>query len=61
MKKLLLLSALFISFLTFAQVPQGISNQAIALNSSGTPIVSSNVRVKLSILDGFSIRNCFIF
>lgn len=52
MKKLLLLSALFISFLTFAQVPQGISYQAIALNGSGTPVVSSNVGVKLSILDG---------
>ena len=51
MKKLLLLSALFISFLTFAQVPQGISYQAIALNGSGTPVVSSSVRVKLSILD----------
>jgi hypothetical protein len=51
MKKLLLLSALFISFLTFAQVPQGISYQAIALNASGTPVVSSNVRVKLSVLD----------
>lgn len=51
MKKILLLSALFISFLTFAQVPQGISYQAIALNGSGTPVVSSNVRLKLSILD----------
>lgn len=51
MKKLLLVSALFISFLTFAQVPQGISYQAIALNGSGSPVVSSNVRVKLSILD----------
>jgi len=51
MKKLILLSALFISLLTFAQVPQGISYQAIALNGSGAPVVSSNVRVKLSILD----------
>ena len=51
MKKLLLLSALFISFLTFAQVPQGISYQAIALNGLGTPVVSSNVKLKLSILD----------
>jgi hypothetical protein len=51
MKKLLLFSALFITFLTFAQVPQGISYQAIALNGSGAPVVSSNVRVKLSILD----------
>ena len=51
MKKLLLLSALFISLLTFAQVPQGISYQAIALNTSGNPVVSSNVRLKLSVLD----------
>jgi len=51
MKKLLLVSAFFISLLTFAQVPQGISYQAIALNGSGTPVVSSNVRLKLSILD----------
>jgi hypothetical protein len=51
MKKLLLLSALFISMMAVAQVPQGISYQAIALNGSGTPVVSSNVRVKLSILD----------
>ncbi|WP_284653648.1 hypothetical protein [Flavobacterium terrisoli] len=51
MKKLILLSALFISFLTFAQVPQGISYQAIALNGSGAPVVSSNVRVRLSVLD----------
>ncbi len=51
MKKLLLLSAFFISFLTVAQIPQGISYQAIALNGAGTPVVSSNVRVKLSILD----------
>jgi len=51
MKKLFLISALFISLVTFAQVPQGISYQAIALNGSGTPVVSSNVRVRLSILD----------
>lgn len=51
MKKLILFSIFFISFLTFAQVPQGISYQAIALNGSGTPVVSSNVRLKLSILD----------
>ncbi|WP_445454142.1 hypothetical protein [Flavobacterium sp. 25HG05S-40] len=50
-KKLLLVAALFISFLTFAQVPQGISYQAIALNGSGAPVVSSNVGLKLSILD----------
>ena len=51
MKKIVLLSALFISFLTFAQVPQGISYQAIALNSSGTPVVSSTVGIQLSVLD----------
>lgn len=51
MKKLLLLSVLFVSFLTVAQVPQGISYQAIALNGSGAPVASSNVRVKLSILN----------
>lgn len=51
MKKLVLLSTLFISLLTFAQVPQGISYQAIALNGSGNPVVSSNVGIRLSILD----------
>lgn len=51
MKKLLLSLAFIASFLTFAQVPQGISYQAIALNGSGNPVASSNVRVKLSILD----------
>ena len=51
MKKIILLTILLSSFLTFAQVPQGISYQAIALNSSGNPVVSSNVRVRLSVLD----------
>ena len=52
MKKLFLLSALFISFLTFAQVPpQGMSYQAIALNGSGTAVVSSPIGLRLSILD----------
>lgn len=52
MKKLLLLSAHFISFLAFAQVPpQGVSYQAIALNGSGNPVVSSPVGLRLSILD----------
>ncbi len=46
-------STLFILFSTFifAQVPQGISYQAIALNGSGNPVVSSNVGVRLSVLD----------
>jgi hypothetical protein len=51
MKRILHLSALFITFLSFAQVPQGISYQAIALNGSGNPVVSSNVGVRLSVLN----------
>jgi len=51
MKKFLLLSALFVSSLIFAQVPQGVSYQAIALNGSGNPVVSSNVGLKLSVLN----------
>src|SRR6476620_7469088 len=51
MKKIILLSALFFTFLLSAQVPQGISYQAIALNGSGTPVVSSNVGIRLSILN----------
>jgi hypothetical protein len=51
MKRLLLLSALLISSIIFAQVPQGISYQAIALNGSGNPVVSSNVGIRLSIIN----------
>lgn len=51
MKKLVLLFVLSVSTFAFSQVPQGISYQAIALNGSGSPVVSSSVRVKLSILD----------
>ena len=51
MKKTIILTLLLVSILTFAQVPQGISYQAIALNSSGNPVVSSNVGIRLSILD----------
>ena len=51
MKKIIFLITLLATFITNAQVPQGISYQAIALNSSGNPVISSNVGVKLSILD----------
>jgi hypothetical protein len=51
MKKLLLISTFLISFVTFAQVPQGISYQAIALNATGSPVVSASVGVRLSVLD----------
>ncbi|WP_296150310.1 hypothetical protein [uncultured Flavobacterium sp.] len=51
MKKLLLLTAFFITTLLAAQVPQGISYQAIALNTSGGPVVSSPVGIRLTILE----------
>lgn len=51
MKKIYFLVTILISIVTFAQVPQGISYQAIALNSSGNPVVSSNVGIRLSVLD----------
>lgn len=51
MKKIISILTLFFTLLTFAQVPQGISYQAIALNGSGNPVASSNVGVRLSVLD----------
>jgi hypothetical protein len=51
MKKLYTLTEILITFFTFAQVPQGISYQAIALDASGNPVVSANVGIRLSILD----------
>ncbi len=51
MKRILLLSALFITILVSAQVPQGVSYQAIALNGSGNPVASSNVGIRISVLD----------
>lgn len=39
----------------YAQVPQGFSYQAIALNSSGSPVVNSTVSVRISILDNSPI------
>lgn len=57
MKKTLLLLVLLISATAFCQVPQGISYQAIATNASGNPILSSNVGVRLSILDNSASGN----
>jgi hypothetical protein len=51
MKKILSITLLLITFFTYGQVPQGISYQAIAINSSGNPVVSANVGLRLSILD----------
>ena len=51
MKKIIFLITLLATFIANAQVPQGISYQAIALNASGNPVVNSNVGIKLSVLD----------
>lgn len=48
--KLLFVSAFLFTAFTFAQIPQGISYQAIALNGAN-PVVSSNVGIRLSILN----------
>jgi len=50
MNRFLLTIALSISFLATAQVPQGISYQAIAMNGT-VPVVNGNVGIKLSILN----------
>ncbi|MCW3125963.1 MAG: hypothetical protein JWO03_1621 [Bacteroidetes bacterium] len=42
----------FFSVAAFAQVPQGISYQAIAFNATGGPVTSANVGVRVSILSG---------
>lgn len=51
MRKIYLFAALLFSLISVAQVPQGISYQAIALNGSGNPVVNSNVGLRLSVLD----------
>ena len=52
MKNLLHISlVLLISFFGHSQVPQGISYQAVAFNSSGNPVVNANVGVRISILN----------
>lgn len=48
---LLLFLVLFISIFGYSQVPQGISYQAVAFNTSGNPVVNGNVGVRISILD----------
>ncbi|MFP5436403.1 MAG: hypothetical protein ACLGH8_01285 [Bacteroidia bacterium] len=50
--KRILLSALFLaSTYTFAQAPQGISYQAVAFSSTGSPVVNGNIGIKISLLD----------
>ncbi|MFP9116724.1 hypothetical protein ACLI08_02945 [Flavobacterium sp. RNTU_13] len=56
MKKIYLLLLLVCTTL-FAQVPQGFSYQAVALNSSGAAVASAPVRVRLSILENSATGN----
>jgi hypothetical protein len=51
MKKILVTLTLLCTIVVFAQVPQGISYQAIALDGSGNPILSLPVGIRLSIVD----------
>ncbi len=52
MKKLhTFITLVLFSFISFAQVPQGISYQAVAFTTGGSPVVSGSVGVKISILD----------
>lgn len=51
MKHIYLFFALLVSTTIFAQIPQGFSYQAVALNASGNAVASSPVKVRLSILD----------
>lgn len=51
MKKIISVLALFLPIIIFSQVPQGISYQALALNATGTPVVSSNVGIRLSLTE----------
>lgn len=51
MKKLFTTFLTFLSLFLIGQVPQGFSYQAVAFNSAGSPVVSSTVSVRISILD----------
>lgn len=51
MKKLITILLCAIATISFAQVPQGVSYQAIATNAQGLPIVSGSIAIRLSILN----------
>jgi hypothetical protein len=51
MKRIVLIISFLYCVLATAQVPQGVSYQAIALNSSGYPVGNTLIGVRLSILD----------
>jgi hypothetical protein len=57
---LFLLLVLLITVGSYSQVPQGISYQAVAFNTSGNPVVNGNVGVKISILDN-SIQGTVVY
>jgi len=48
------------SCIAFAQVPQGMSYQAVAFDSSGNPVTNGNVSVRISIFDN-SITGTLIY
>ena len=51
MKKLLIF--LFLSpFLSFSQIPNGVSYQAVATDLNGVELVNQNISIKASILSG---------
>jgi len=52
MKKILTILSFLMASTLFAQVPQAINYQAVATNTSGTPIANSNISVRISILAG---------
>ena len=57
---LFLLLALLITIKSYSQVPQGISYQAVAFNTSGSPVVNGNVGIRISILDN-SINGTVVY
>lgn len=57
MNKFLVLLIFVVTSLSYSQVPQGVSYQAIALNSAGSPISNSTVGVRLSIINGSTTGN----
>ena len=51
MKKIFTFLFALFTFVCFAQVPQGVSYQAVAFNTSGAPVANGTVGVKISVLD----------
>lgn len=51
MKRIILIVSFLYCFIVSAQVPQGVSYQAIALNPQGYPVGSTLIGVRLSILE----------